>query len=155
MAEGEKKSPLMLIVSLVVCGLLLAGGISYYIATRIVTDKAVDQSTKEPSAYIKLGDPKEGLVLNVGGVNSGHFLKIGLVFEVKPEKGPAPKEGKLPSPDEIRILDTVVHILRSQKIEDFDPTKQDALKALLKKEVNAALGYEKVYAVFITNFVLQ
>jgi flagellar FliL protein len=61
----------------------------------------------------------------------------------------------LPSSDEIRILDTVVHILRSQKIESFDPAKQDTLKTLIKDKVNEAIGYEKVYAVYITNFVLQ
>jgi flagellar FliL protein len=159
MADGEKKYSLLLIVSLVVSGLILAGGISYFIATRIVTDKAATQSTREPGTYIKLGDPKDGLIINVGGVNSGRFLKIGLVLEVKSDKNPdkntASKEGKLPSSDEIRILDTVVHILRSQKIENFDPAKQDTLKTLIKDEVNESLGYEKVYAVYITNFVLQ
>ena len=61
----------------------------------------------------------------------------------------------MPSPEEIKILDTVVSLLRSQKIEDFDPAKQEQLKELIKTEINKAFGEEKVYEVYITNFVLQ
>ncbi|MEG6585889.1 flagellar basal body-associated FliL family protein [Dendrosporobacter sp. 1207_IL3150] len=157
MAEGEKKFSLMLIVGMIVFGLLLAGGVSYYIATKIVADKATDKKTTqhEPGVFIKLGDAKDGLILNIGGVNSGRFLKIGIIVELKPDKNDPPKEGKMPSPTEIKVLDTVVQLLRSQKVEDFDPGKQEQLKEIIKNEVNKALGQERVYEVYITNFVLQ
>ncbi len=156
MPEGEKKFPLMLIVSLVVVGLLLAGGISYFIATKIVADKGDKKVTREPGVFIKLGDAKDGLVLNIGGVNSGRYLKIGLIVELKPTQKEAAKEGgKMPSAEEIKILDTAVHVLRSQKIEDFEPGKQEALKETLKSRVNEALGQDRVYEIYITNFVLQ
>ena len=159
MAEEEKpkKMSMMVITILIVVGLILAGGISYLIATRVVADKTVEKKTsqREPGQFIKLGDAKEGLILNIGGVNSGRYLKLGLIVEVKPDKNAAPKEGKLPWPEEIKILDTPVYVLRSQKIEDFDPTKQDQLKELLKNELNKTLGEERVYDIYITNFVLQ
>jgi flagellar FliL protein len=155
MAENEKKFPLMLIVSLIVVGLLLAGGISYFIATKIVADKGdARAATREPGVFMKVGD-KEGLIINIGGVNSGRYLKIGLTLELKPNKKSKEAEGKTASPEEIKILDTIVHTLRSQKIEEFDPAKQDRLKDLIKSEVNRVLGEEKVYDVYITNFVLQ
>ena len=159
MAEEEKpkKMSMMVMIILIVVGLILAGGISYLIATRVVADKTTDKkiSQREPGQFIKLGDAKEGLILNIGGVNSGRYLKIGLIVELKPDKNAAPKEGKLPSPEEIRILDTAVYVLRSQKIEDFDPTKQDQLKEMLKNEINKTLGEDRVYDIYITNFVLQ
>lgn len=161
MAEDEKKSSMMKIVALVVMGLLLAGGISYYIANKIVADKAEGKSADnktvahEPGVFIRLGDAKDGLIVNVGGVNGGHYLKIGIIIEVKPVKNAEPVQAKMPSPDEIKILDTVVALLRAQKIEDFDPVKQEQLKELIKTEVNKALGSERVYNVYITNFVLQ
>lgn len=157
MAEGEKKFSMMLIAGMVVVGLLLAGGISYFIATKIVSDKASDKAAaqRQPGVFMKLGDAKEGLILNIGGPSSGRYLKIGLILELKPDKNAAPKEGKALSPEEVKIQDTVVHILRSQKIEDFDPAKQEQLKELIKTEVNKALGDERVYDVYITNFVLQ
>ncbi|NLP41359.1 MAG: flagellar basal body-associated FliL family protein [Veillonellaceae bacterium] len=156
MAEGEKKFPMMMIVGMVVFGLLLAGGISYFIATKIVSDKTADIATaqREPGVFMKIGE-KDGLVLNIGGVNSGRYLKIGIILELKSDKKTDIKEGKMPTPEEVKILDTVVHVLRSQKIEDFEPSKQDLLKELLKTEINKALGEEKVYEVYITNFVLQ
>jgi len=157
LADGEKKFPLILIVGMIVFGLLLAGGVSYFIATKIVADKATDHKSPqhEPGVFIKLGDAKEGLILNIGGVNSGRYLKIGIIIELKPDKKDAPKEGKLPSPTEIKVLDTVVQLLRSQKIEDFDPSKQEQLKEVIKNEVNKSLGEDRVYEVYITNFVLQ
>ncbi|WP_378951833.1 flagellar basal body-associated protein FliL [Pelosinus sp. sgz500959] len=157
MAEGGKKLPMMLIVGMIVVGLLLAGGISYFIATKIVADKSGEKSSSqhEPGVFIKLGDMKDGLIINIGGLNSGRYLKIGMILELKPDKKAAPATGKLPSPDEIKILDTAVTVLRSQKIEDFDPLKQEQLKELVKNEVNKAFGEEKVYEVYITNFVLQ
>ena len=158
MAEGEKKkSSMMMIVALVVVGLLLAGGISYYIANKIVADKAVAENpaSHEPGTFIKLGDQKDGLILNIGGVNSGRYVKMSMIIELKPNKKAAQAEGKMPSPDEIKIQDTVVALLRAQKVEDFEPARQEQLKQLVKTEVNKALGADRVYDVYITNLVLQ
>lgn len=153
MAEKEKKFSMTLIVSMVVIGLLLAGLISYFIATKIVAEKGNTASAHEPGVFVKLGDAKEGLIINIGGVNSGRYLKIGLTLEIKPDKKAGETKGQ--SPDEVKMLDTVVQVLRSQKMEDFDPAKQDQLKELIKTEVNKAFGEEKVYQVYITNFILQ
>lgn len=159
MAEEEKpkKMSMMVMIILIVVGLILAGGISYLIATRVVSDKTVEKkvSQHEPGQFIKLGDAKDGLILNIGGVNSGRYLKIGVIVELKPSNNSSAKEGKTLSPEEIKILDTAVYVLRSQKIEDFDPVKQDQLKELLKNEINNTLGEDRVYDVYITNFVLQ
>lgn len=155
MADGEKRFPMMLIIGMVVFGLVLAGGVSYYIATNIVADKTDKKGQREPGVFIKLGDPKEGLILNIGGVNSGRYLKIGIIVELKPDKKAVAKEGKMPSPEEIKILDTAIQTLRAQKIEDYDANKHEQLKDLLKNEINRVLGEDRVYQVYITNFVLQ
>jgi flagellar FliL protein len=156
-AENEKKFPIMLVAGLIIVGLLLAGGISYFIATKVATGNSITSNTaqREPGTFIKLGDAKDGLVLNIGGVNSGRYLKIGVILELKPNKNELPKDAKALSPEEVKILDAVVYVLRMQKIEDFDPAKQDHLKDLIKGEVNKVLGEDRVYEVYITNFVLQ
>lgn len=156
MAEGTKKFPLVMIISCIVVGLLLAGGVSYFIATKIVANKATveDKKTHEPGEFIKLGDPKDGLILNLNGA-SGRFLKVGIILEIRPKKDAPAQDTKAISPEETKITDTVVALLRSQKIEDFDPSKQDKLKDLIKSEVNKTLGEDRVYDVYITNFVLQ
>ena len=154
MADGEKRFPMTVIVGMIVLGLLLAGGISYYIATYIVAEKS-DKKVHEPGEFVKLGDPKEGLILNVGGVNNSRFLKISIVLEMKSDKKSSAKEGKNLSPEEVKILDTAVQVLRSQKIENYEASRQEALKETLKTELNRVLGEERVYQVYITNFVLQ
>jgi Flagellar basal body-associated protein len=155
MAEEKKKFPIMMIVAAIVVGLILAGGLSYFIVTKLVADKNQDKNAHEPGIFVKLGDPKEGLVLNIGGVNSGHYLKISVILELKPDKKRQSGEGKSTSPEEIKALDAVVQLLRSQKVEDFEPGKQDKLKDAIKNEVNRVLGGDSVYEVYITNFVLQ
>lgn len=156
MAEGGRKTSVMMIVGLLVVGLILAGGISYFIATKVISNKSEGgKSAREPGVFVKLGDPKEGLIINIGGVNSGRYLKIGVILELKPDKKGQAPGGKGASPEEIKALDAVVQLLRSQKIEDYDPSKQERLKELIKSEVNRALGEDRVYEVFITNFVLQ
>lgn len=153
--EGGRKYSVMLIVGLIVVGLILAGGISYFIATKVISSKTDGKAGREPGVFLKLGDPKDGLIVNIGGVTSGRYLKIGVILELKPAKNAPPAGGKGASPDEIKSLDAVVQLLRSQKVEDFEPSRQERLKDLIKSEVNRSLGEERVYEVFITNFVLQ
>lgn len=150
----KKKSPLVLIIAMVVIGLLLAGGVSYFIATKVMTDSVGKVPTREPGVFVKLGDAKEGIIVNVGGVKSGRFLKVGLVLEMNPEKGVDEKGAIIPA-TETKVLDTVLQVLRAQKIDDFDPSKQEDLKILIRDELNKLIGENAVYEVYITNFVLQ
>jgi flagellar FliL protein len=151
---AKKKSPLIMIVALVVVGLILAGGVSYFIATKVMADSVGKVPTREPGVFVKLGDAKDGIIVNVGGVKSGRFLKVGLVLEMNPEKG-VDQTGKVSSATETKILDSVLQILRAQKVEDFDPSKQEELKVEIKDELNKLIGENAVYEVYITNFVLQ
>lgn len=156
MAEGEKKKTSMgLIIGLIVVGLLLASGVSYFVATKLLADNGAAAAKREPGVIMRLGDPKEGLIVNIGGVNSGRYLKVAVVLEVMPNKNAA-KDAKAVNPEEIIIQDTVIQFLRAQKIEQFAPEKQEELKENIRKAVNAALGgSDKVYNVYFTNFVLQ
>jgi len=150
----KKKNPLALIAVLVVVGLILAGGVSYFIATKVMTDSVGKLPARETGVFVKLGDPKEGIIVNVGGVKSGRFLKVGLALEMNPEKG-VDEAGKVAPATETKILDSVVQILRAQKVEDFNPENQEDLKSMIKDELNRTLGENSVYDVYITNFVLQ
>lgn len=154
MAESAKKLSLKLIAGAVVAILILCGGISYYVVTHYFMDNSKTVQ-REPGTFLKLGDAKDGLIVNIGSVNSGHYLKIGLVLELNPDKSTPPKEGKTLSPEEVKIQDTVLRVLRSQKPEDFEPAKQEQLKTLLRDEINSTLGRDRVYQVFITTFLLQ
>ncbi len=153
MAETKNALSMKLIIGAVVATLLVCSGIAYYVFTNYFMDNKKTVQ-REPGTFLKLGD-KDGLILNIGSVNSGRYLKIGLILELNPEKNAAPKEGKSLSPEEVKIQDTALHVLRSQKAEDFEPAKQEQLKILLKNEINAALGKDRVYQVYITTFLLQ
>lgn len=154
----KKKSPIIIIVVLVLVGLILAGGISYFVATKILSNSISDDGAAryhDPGVFIKLGDAKEGLLVNVGGVKGGHFLKVGIVLEMNPGKQDNIKEGKINPVAETKMLDTVLQILRSEPLDGFDAQKQEALKDKIKVEVNHTLGEGSVYNVYITSFVLQ
>jgi len=155
--EKKKKSPIIMVAILVVVGLVLAGGISYFVTTKLMTDSASAGETKrhDPGVFVKLGDAKDGMIVNVGGIRGGKFLKVGIVLEVNPAKKTVIVEGKLVPEAETKILDTTLQILRSVKIDDFDASKQDALKGKLKDDLNKTLGEGSVYDVYITSFILQ
>src|SRR5574344_875637 len=131
-AEPKKKSPIVMIAVLVLVGLILAGGISYFVTTKLMSGSMSDSSESQhhdPGVFVKLGDAKEGIIVNVGGVKGGRFLKVGIVMEMNPGKKDNIKDGKLNTLAETKILDTTLQILRSEQIENFDASKQDALKA--------------------------
>ena len=159
--EPKKKSPIILVVVLVLVGLILAGGISFFVTTKMMADTAMDGGGGEsrhhdPGVFVKLGDPKEGILVNVGGSRAGKFLKTGIVLEMNPGKQDnVTEEGKLQTMAETKILDVVMQILRASKIEEFDADKQDELKKKIKDELNAELGSGSVYDVYITSFLLQ
>ena len=148
------KKPIFIYVAVgLVLVLALAGGTAYYVVTNYMGG-AKTAVTREPGFLMKLGDPKEGFIVNIGSATSGRYLKIGVILELKPDKK-LQAAGKMMSPEEIRIQDAVLHVLRSQRVEDYDPQKQDRLKELIKQEVNKVLGRESVYEVYITNILLQ
>lgn len=153
--EKRKKSPIILIIALVLIGLIFAGGISYFVTTKVMTDSVGKVAKRDPGIFVKLGDAKDGIIVNVGGVKSGRFLKMGIVLEMNPANDKNFKDGKIIPATETKVLDTVLQILRSQKVEEFDPTKQDSLKSLIKDQVNQTIGDGSVYEVYITTFVLQ
>ena len=161
--EPKKKSPIILIVVLVIVGLALAAGISIFVTTKIMADATsnVDDSGEsrhhDAGVFIKLGDPKEGLIVNVGGPRAGKYLKAGVVLEMNPgKKSVMDEETHVVHEDaQVKIDDIVTQFLRAVKIEDLDAANQDELKKQLKDALNAELGSGAVYDVYITSFLLQ
>ena len=157
-AAEKKKSPIILVVVLVLVGLVLAAGISFFITTKMMADTGSKEAVSEhhdAGVFVKLGDPKEGILVNVGGQKAGKFLKAGIVLEMNPGKKDNMLDGKLQPMAETKILDTTIQILRSSKLDEFDATKQDQLKKRIKDELNDRLGQGSVYDVYITSFMLQ
>ena len=158
-AKAKKFPPLVIIVVLILFGLILSGGIAFFITTQMMgggnAAGGAEVKHHDPGVFVKLGDPKEGMIVNVGGIKASRFLKVGIVMELNPEKEEVVKEGKLLPMAETKIMDSTLQILRTIKIEELDANKQDDLKAKLKSEVNKALGEGSVYDVYITSFMLQ
>ena len=155
--EKKKRSPIIMIAALVLVGLVLAGGISYFVTTKLMTSTSTSGESKhhDPGVFIKLGDAKEGIIVNVGGIKASRFLKVGIVMEMNPGKKDNITDNKLNPLAETKILDTTLQILRTVKIDELDAAKQDVLKQKIKVDVNKALGEGSVYDVYITSFVLQ
>ena len=157
-AEGGKKFPIIIIVVLILVGLVLAGGISYFVTTQFMSTgnpAAVENKNHEPGVFVKLGDAKEGIIVNVGGIKSSRFLKVGITVELNPENENNVADGKLVPAAETKIMDTTLQIIRTVKIEELDAARQDDLKSKIKADLNKALGEGSVYDVYITSFMLQ
>lgn len=161
--QPKQKSPMLMMIVVVVVAVLVAvaaaGGISYYIFSQAETPGHSSESSgeghRDPGVFYKLGDPKEGILVNVGGGRAGKFLKAGIVLELNPGKSDNVVDGKVGSVAETKILDTTMQFLRAAPLEEFDASKQDALKKQLKDALNERLGQGSVYDVYITSFLLQ
>ena len=162
--QPKQKSPMLMMIVVVVVAVLVAvaaaGGISYYIFSQAESPSRAEDgggggSHRDPGVFYKLGDPKEGILVKVGGGRSGKFLKAGIVLELNPGKSENVTDGKVGSVAETKILDTTMQFLRAAPLEEFDATKQDALKKQLKDALNERLGQGSVYDVYITSFLLQ
>lgn len=153
--EGKSKVKLSMIILLVVLGIVLAGAVSFFVAVKFSEDKSSGAVTdyRAPGAYVKIGDPRDGVVVNVGGV-TGRYLKIVMTLEVLPTNDSGGEVAITPQ-DEIKINDSVIKFLRSQEIDSFSPENQGELKDSVKKTVNETLGASRVVDVFITNLVVQ
>lgn len=164
-AAQSKKKTIILIVVLVIVGLALAAGISLFVVTKVMGDIPGGGSEEGDSGpryhdagvFVKLGDPKEGILVNVGGPRSGKYLKASIIVEFNPgKKSVINEETNTLQPDaEVKINDVATQFLRATSMEDFDADKQDEFKKQLKDALNAALGGGSVYDVYITSFLLQ
>ncbi|MDD6119772.1 MAG: flagellar basal body-associated FliL family protein [Selenomonadaceae bacterium] len=153
----KKKSPIILVVVLVLVGLVLAGGISFFVTTKMMSNTASTDGAAhhDPGVFIKVGDPKEGILVNVGNQKQSKFLKTSIVLELNPGKKDNVADNKLTQPAETKILDTTMDFLRKAPLDDFSAAKQDELKKNLKDALNDKLGQGSVYDVYITSFLLQ
>ena len=164
-AQSKKKTYIIIAV-LVVLGLALAAGISLFVVTKVMGDIPGGGSGEEDDSgsryhdagvFVKLGDPKEGILVNVGGPRSGKYLKASIIVEFNPgKKAVLNEETNSLQPDaEVKVNDVATQFLRATSLEDFDADKQDEFKKQLKDALNSALGGGSVYDVYITSFLLQ
>lgn len=163
-AAQSKKKTIILIVVLVIVGLALAAGISLFVVTKVMGDLPAggDEEGGAPryhdaGVFIKLGDPKEGILVNVGGARSSKFLKATIIAEFNPGKKSVINEdthGLYPDA-EVKVNDVATQFLRGCSLEDFDAEKQEDFKKQLKDALNMALGAGAVYDVYVTSFLLQ
>ena len=163
--DNSKKKKIILIIVLVIVGLALAAGISLFVVTRMLGDLPAGgghEESGEPryhdsGVFVKIGDPKEGILVNVGGARSSKFLKASIIVEFNPgKKSIINEETHTLQPDaEVKVNDTATQFLRAAKIEDFDADKQEEFKKQFKDALNAALGGGSVYDIYITSFLLQ
>ena len=83
--QPKKKSPIILIVVLVIVGLVLAVGISTFVMKQMMegaNEEEFDENKHhDPGIFLKLGDPKEGILVNVGGPRGGKYLKAALFLK--------------------------------------------------------------------------
>ena len=161
----SKKKTIILIAVLVIVGLALAAGISLFVVTKVMGDipgggsgeDDVGARYHDAGVFVKLGDAKEGILVNVGGARSNKFLKASIIAEFNPgKKSVINEETHSLLPDaEVKVNDAATQYLRGAAIEDFDAEKQEEFKKGLKDALNMALGSGSVYDVYITSFLLQ
>ncbi len=116
------------------------------------TQKLVNSQPMErkhdPGIFVKLGDTKDGILVNVG---DGRFFKTNIVIELNPRKKEVVVNDKLTEQAEARIFLDVISILKSADLENFNADMQDHIKKEIMNTINQNLGNGTVYDVYITS----
>ena len=91
------------------------------------------------------------LVVNITETQGRRYLRATI------ELGTASaKDGRRLEEQRTPLLDAAIGVLSARRLEELlDATKREALKAELKRQLNAALDGEPVTQVFFTEFVIQ
>ena len=108
----------------------------------------------EPGVFYTVGDPKEGILVNMGKKNDDKFLKSKIVLELNPNSSILENNlnPTIKPSAEIVINDIVLSIIYSADIDHFTA---DTLKTYVKLMLNQKFGKNTVYDVYIPMFIIQ
>lgn len=125
----------------------LAVSVSTYVTKAVISPQ---EAAPTKGIFVKLGDPKEGIITNIGY----HYVKIGLVMQVNEDDYPK-VEGKAINLVDTKATDTVISTLRSHPPEWYGSKNHNQIREEIKKNLNEVLGKKMVMEVYITNFIMQ
>lgn len=148
MAES-KGNPVMLIAIVSVLVVLLAGGVSYFVVTNVLSsNKPHAQEKKEMGPLYNMEDE---IIANLADTDEDHFVKTKIALELSDKKLEKEVDERVP-----QIRDTIITILRSK--ETTDVQKKDGLNRIreeIMRKCNESLASGKIVNVYFTDFVMQ
>ncbi|MCL6477607.1 MAG: flagellar basal body-associated FliL family protein [Peptococcaceae bacterium] len=147
----KQRSPLFLLfliaLGAVVTGALVMGLVLYFIGIPGVAPKVKPQAAPVYET-VEMGER----VINLDDSDGARYLRVRIVLEHKKnEKLAAEIKTK-----EAAIMDSILHTLRSKKVDDIRPLeKEEKVKAEILNAVNAKLESGKIERVYFTDFLIQ
>lgn len=94
-------------------------------------------------------------LVNLADTAEPHYLKCTLVLEMTKSSKPSQGEEK-GDPDTARIRDAIISTMGRRRFSELlAPEGKEQLKASIIRDVNKALGEERVYEVYFTAFAMQ
>ncbi len=171
MADEEKKdmpfiTKVLIVAILAVVIIILAAGISYFVASKAIKSNSVAQlenGGKSKNTKKNKDRGVSGPIVDFGeftvnlNEKDTRYLVCKIQFEIDPTGKDKGKNGQTEIPEKLVILqDRVLTILRSKSIMDL---AQDPSLKSLKKEiiiaVNKILEKSKIKNVYFTNWIIQ
>lgn len=148
--EGKADFLKMVLIGLVV--FLVAVGTSTLLLRNMIQpllpeNRSAD-SVHQVGNLIKIGE----FVTNLNDVGGSRFIKMEVTVEIPGDNSKAAE--KINSSIPI-IKDTILNIISSKTMADFDSRNRNNLRAEIKNELNARLGSDIIYAVYFEQLVIQ
>jgi len=150
---GKKRSPILLIVWIMV-GLILLGGLAggavWFLKQRAAAEEKKRQTVPQ-AANIGPIWPMESIIVNLADGGGERYLKVTMQLEVATPE--ATKELDLVKP---RIRDTIIDLLSSKTYADLaDNMGKQRLRDEIVLRANSILAQGKVTKVYFTEFIIQ
>ncbi len=160
MAEEEKnvvekgsKSDFIKIVAIGVVIFCIALGASYFVLRNTISP-LLPPDTSNTSAESTLGTPFEvgEFTTNINDVSGPRFMKVKVTIALSSTDKKATEEATKYKPV---IRDTILGLISSKSVADFDHNNRNNLKEEIKKEVNAKLGKDLIQSVYFEDIIIQ
>jgi len=147
-AETKSKKPMLIMV-------LVVAAVVVFTCTLAFGKKIMAKDRGKTKPVVEKGTiiPLDEFLVNLNDPGSDHFLKVSLALEFTKKSGKTTETVKEDAP---RLRDAVLAVLTGESRDDVTKAGgHEALKKLIKDNVNHALGDDEVLNVYYTNFVTQ
>jgi len=151
--KKESKSDFIKIIAVGVVVFLIALGASYFVL-RSTISPLLPPDKNGSSGESALGTPFEvgEFTTNINDITGPRFMKVKVTITLSGSDKKANEEATKYKPI---IRDTILGMISSKSVADFDYNNRANLKEEIKKEVNAKLGKELVQSVYFEDIIIQ
>ena len=151
--KGSKFDSLKIILIGVVV-FVIALGASFFLLRSVFSPLLPQETQKQAGKEAALGTPFDAgeFTTNIRDVGGSRFMKVKVSLTISDDNKKNVEEATKYKPV---IRDTILNLIATKSVADFDSVNRANLKEEIKKELNTKLGKEMILNVYFEDLIIQ